>query len=41
MDEVIDRLTFYNYRRLHTPLYYISTTQFEKNWFAAKLKDAA
>jgi transposase InsO family protein len=41
MDEVIDWLTFYNHRRLHSTLGYISPMQFEKNWFAAQLKDAA
>ena len=41
MDEVIDWLMFYNYRRLHSTLGYISPMQFEQNWFAAQLKDAA
>jgi transposase InsO family protein len=41
MDEVIDWLTYYNYRRLHSTLGYISPMQFEQNWFAAQLKDAA
>jgi transposase InsO family protein len=41
MDEVIDWLTFYNHRRLHSTLGYISPMQFEKTWFAAQLKDAA
>ena len=41
IDEVIDWLTFYNHRRLHSTLGYISPMQFEKNWFAAQLKDAA
>lgn len=41
MDEIIDWLTFYNHRRLHSTLGYISPMQFEKNWFAAQLKDAA
>jgi putative transposase len=41
MDEVIDWLTFYNHRRLYSTLGYISPMQFEKNWFAAQLKDAA
>ena len=41
MDEVIDWLTFYNHRRLHSTLGYISPMQFEKNWFAAQLKNAA
>lgn len=41
MDEIIDWLTFYNHRRLHSTLGYISPMQFEKNWIAAQLKDAA
>ena len=41
MDEVIDWLTFYNHRRLHSTLGYISPMQFEKNWFAAQFKYAA
>ena len=41
MDEVIDWLTFYNHRRLHSTLGYISPMQFEQNWFAAQLKYAA
>ena len=41
MDEVIDWLMFYNHRRLHSTLGYISPMQFEQNWLAAQLKDAA
>ena len=41
MDEVIDWLTYYNHRRLHSTLGYISPMHFEKNWFAAQLKKAA
>jgi len=41
MDEVIDWLTYYNHKRLHSTLGYISPMQFEKNWFAAQLKKAA
>jgi len=41
MDEVIDWLMFYNHKRLHSTLGYISPMQFEQNWLAAQLKDAA
>ena len=41
MDEVIDWLTFYNHRRLHSTLGYISPMQFEKNWLAEQLKNTA
>ena len=40
MDEVIDWLTFYNDRRFHSTLGYISPMRFENNWFAAQLKKA-
>ena len=41
MDEVIDWLTYYNHKRLHSTLNYISPMQFEKNWLVAQLKKAA
>ena len=41
MDEVIDWLTFYNHRRLHSTLGYLSPMQFEQHWFAEQLKNAA
>ena len=41
MDEVIDWLTFYNYRRLHSTLGYVRPMQFEKNWEAAQQVKAA
>ena len=41
MDEVIDWLNFYNARRLHSTLDYVSPMTFEKNWFAAQQGEAA
>jgi len=41
MDEVIDWLSFYNHRRLHSSLGYISPMQFERAWLAAQEKQAA
>ncbi len=41
MDEVIDWLAFYNHRRLHSTLDYVSPMQFEKNWQAAQPQCAA
>ena len=41
MDEIIDWLTFYSHRRLHSTLAYISPLQFEKSWHAVQLKKAA
>ena len=41
MDEVIDWLTFYNHRRLHSTLGYVSPMQYEKSWAAAQLLKAA
>lgn len=36
MDEVMDWLTFYNNKRLHSTLGYVSPMTFEKNWHAAQ-----
>jgi hypothetical protein len=36
MDEVVDWRNFYNARRLHSTLDYVSPMTFEKNWFAAQ-----
>ena len=41
MDEVIDWLGFYNARRLHSTLNYVSPMTFEQNWFAAQQGKAA
>ena len=41
MDEVIDWLTVYNRRRLHSTLGYISPMRFEENWHAGQSKKAA
>jgi putative transposase len=41
MDEVMDWLTFYNHRRLHSTLGYVSPMRFEENWRTAQSKHAA
>lgn len=41
MDEVIDWLNYYNHRRLHSSLNYISPMKFEQNWLVAQLKKTA
>ena len=32
MDEVIDWMTFYNHRSIHSTLGYVSPMQFERSW---------
>ena len=39
MDEVMDWLTFYNHRRLHSTLGHISPMTFEQRWIAAQQQD--
>jgi putative transposase len=41
MDEVIDWLTFYNHRRLHSTLGCLSPKKFEEDWRAGQAKRAA
>jgi putative transposase len=41
MDEIIDWLNFYNHRRLHSTLGYVSPMQFEKKWLANQLRQVA
>jgi transposase InsO family protein len=40
MDEVISWLTFYNHRRLHSTLGYLSPMKFEERWTAAQQKES-
>jgi len=41
MDEVIDWMSFYDHRRLHSTLDYVSPMQFEQRWSADQEKQAA
>jgi transposase InsO family protein len=41
MDAVLDWMAFYNHRRLHSTLGYLSPMQFEQRWHAAQCKKAA
>ena len=41
MDEVIDWMSFYNHRRLHSTLAYVSPMQFEQRWLDGQEKRAA
>ncbi len=39
MDEVMDWLTFYNHKRLHSTLGYVSPMRFEQRWIADQQQD--
>lgn len=39
MDEVMDWLNFYNHKRLHSTLGYVSPMKFEQRWIAAQQQD--
>ena len=41
MDEIMDWLTFYDHRRLHFTLDYVSPMQFDKTWHSAQQDKAA
>jgi len=41
MDEIVDWLGFYNHRRIHSSLGYVSPMQFERTWLAAQQRQAA
>jgi transposase InsO family protein len=41
MEAVLDWMAFYNHRRLHSTLGYLSPMQFEQRWHAAQRKKAA
>ena len=38
---VMDWMAFYNHRRLHSSLGYLSPMQFEQRWYEAQRKKAA
>ena len=40
-DEVIDWVNFYNHRRMHSTLGYVSPMAFEKKWLANQQKQTA
>jgi transposase InsO family protein len=39
MNEVIDWINFYNHKRLHSTLGYVSPMTFEQRWIAAQQQD--
>ena len=38
MDEVMDWINFYNHKRLHSTLGYVSSIAFEQRWIATQQK---
>jgi len=41
MDEIVDWLSFYNARQLHSTLNYVSPMTFENHWAGARRGQAA
>ena len=41
MDTVLDWMAFYDHRRLHSTLGYLSPVQYERRWYEAQRKKAA
>jgi len=41
MDTALDWMAFYNYKRLHSTMGYVSPMQYEQRWHAAQRKKAA
>lgn len=41
MDEATDWLNYYNHKKLHSTLDYISPMQFKQNWLETQLKKIA
>ena len=41
MDEVMNWFAFYNFKRLHSTLGYVSPMEYERQWYAANQMNAA